>query len=236
MTDDSQLESGQFEETQAKPTSAVSSSDVSSPSFDVNAIAEALIKHPKVLEEFGKIAQSTKDKRFSKLENKVGSFEEQLAQYQTWRGQGKSDEEAKLLMKMQDLLQDKQAEPSDAKIPEKREVGSQPEPAISDLTHSVLKQFGLNPNEPDVLKVLKEQQDFTGQMAAFSALADKRKEQQKVVGKPSGIAPVNTTGVSPESLDPEAITRQELVDLMNDPLASSRAIADKRKELEKYIK
>jgi len=119
--------------------------------------------------------QSGKDKGTFKLEKKVDDLEKAIAQYEDLRGEGLSRARAIREMKLDALLQEQTPEePAPASV--QPPPGSAPaEPTRLDV-EAVLKAFGLDAADPQVLDVMRKEKDFASATVAFANLAVQRRQ------------------------------------------------------------
>jgi hypothetical protein len=211
---ETQLESGQKTGEQVEPTPETSATDAQQSSIDVNAVVEALIAHPELATFVDTRAerqwQSGKDKRIGKQETRMDEFESRLERMNEWIGRGKSQEEAMLLMKMEDQLADPNASPS-TQISPTGEAGTQAQETKADM-EAFLNLVGLDANDAEVVIILREEQDKLAQIGKFTALAEQRRQVQTAPPKPAQQMP-GVGGGSVESDTLEGITAQLQVEM-----------------------
>ena len=156
---------------------------------DVKAFAEALM--PFIKDEISKGTQSTKDKRIQKLTNQMDGFESQLAEFNDLVGKGLSETDALWRMKVESQLKMNEAPPEET-------IGNQSTPTASVETQAILKQLGLDENNPEVTKVLRESKDLAAQLASFINLSTSQKQTEP---NPAAVQPSGGGKTSYESVD-----------------------------------
>ena len=176
-------------EEQPSPQPSPNADSQSTSSVDVKAFAEALM--PFIKEEISKGTQSTKDKRIQKLTNQMDGFESQLAEFNDLVGKGLSETDALWRMKVESQLKMNAAPPEET-------IGNQSTPTASVETQAILKQLGLDENNPEVTKVLRESKDLAAQLASFINLSTSQKQTEP---NPAAVQPSGGGKTSYESVD-----------------------------------
>ena len=183
---ESKPEGGEPEKPSQEPSPPVDSQ--TSP-VDAKALVEALL--PLIKEEVSKGTQSVKDKRIQKLTNQMGDFESLLAEFQEMTKSGLSEEDALWRMKIESQLKMNEAPPEE-------KAGSQSTSVASVETQAILKQLGLDENNPEVTKVLREEKDTASQLASFINLSATQKVTEP---NPAAVQPTGGGKTSYESID-----------------------------------
>jgi len=122
---------------------------------DVEALAEALVPklQPFIDQSVERQWQSGKDRRIGKLEGAVSDIKSVLDEFNSWKKQGVSDEEALWRMEVSRKLSTRE-EPS----PQDQPPGTRP-PAANAETQAILQELGLDANNPEVVKVMRDTTD-----------------------------------------------------------------------------
>ena len=155
---------------------------------DVKSLLDAL--KPFIAEEVSKGAQSTKDKRIQKLTNQLGDFESMLAEFKEMTKNGLSENDAIWRMKVESQLKMIEAPPD-------KQAGTQ-KPVASVETQAILKQLGLDENNPEVTKILREENDTASQLVSFIDLSATQKVTEP---NPAAVQPSGGGKTSYESVD-----------------------------------
>ena len=146
---------------------------------------------PFIKEEISKGTQSTKDKRIQKLTNQIDGFESQLAEFNDLIKGGLSEADAIWRMKVEAQLKMNEA-------PAEETIGNQSTPTASVETQAILQQLGLDENNPEVTKVLRESKDLAAQLASFIDLSTSQKQTEP---NPAAVQPTGGGKTSYESVD-----------------------------------
>jgi hypothetical protein len=200
-----QVESGQEPLEPSEPTEQVSeASDAKQTSPAIEGLsAEQLAQ---VVEIAKREAQSTKDRRFSKQEQKLKSFEEELAEFTELTEGGVSKAVA---IKLMNLL----GQRASADTPEvlgEQAPQSQPQGGGDDwgkAHESILKAGNLSDNDPEVLALASQHSgDYDGYLASLADLVVKRKARPEATA--GAAAQPGGGGASSEDVDLEELTKQ----------------------------
>lgn len=200
-------------------TSQQNDSETPSP-VDVEALAKALM--PTIEEIVDRKTQSVKDKRIQSLENAVGGFESQLAEFKDLTSKGLSEEDALWRMRIESQLKMNEAPPEE-------QPGSQSTPAASVETQAILKALGLAENSPEVTKILRDTNDTAAQLVAFVELT---KSQTPAEPNPAAVQP--SGGGDSVSQSADAIAEQ-LTEAQKDPVKNLVQIRALTAELDKVV-
>lgn len=234
---ETQVESGQNLGDQETPSSETSGTDAQQTSFDVNAVVELLKSNPNfasfVDERAQRQWQSGKDRRIGKLESKVDDFGSQLARFNEWTEKGKSQEEALLLMKMEDRLADPDA-PLLPQVSPTGEIGTQTQETPA-KTQAILDAMGLDANDAEVTTILREETELLAQIGKFTALAEQRRQAQTVAPKPAQQMP-GVGGQAVEGEDTLENLTEKLNELMREPSVNMVQIRELRKKQAEFLK
>ena len=150
---------------------------------DVTALAAAL--KPIIAEEVKRQTQSVKDKRIAQLQGDVNGFSEQLAEFQKWKGLNKSDDEAMLMMRIEQSL--RQQEPVEV------QGGAAPQPAQPGVdTRTILLATQLDENDPQVGQLVRR----GAGVGDYIALAAQRRSQP--APSPAAVMPVSSGQTVPQ--------------------------------------
>jgi hypothetical protein len=191
-------------------------------SVDVNSFVAALKGNPEfaslVKELALPVAQSTKDRRFDKLEKRQDSFAEQLARFQELKGEGFSDKAALRLMQLE--VEPDAGQPSPDRAAQAAPRGSEQQPAPK-LNTDLLEVLGLPINDPDVVELIRAGK--TGD-DNFIKLAKERKART-VQPNPSAVTPVSQ-GVGSSGKDELSEVTAELTEALKNPLANMERIRE----------
>ncbi len=158
------------------------------------------------------VAQSTKDRRFDKLEKTQASFAEQLAEFQRWKTiPGVSDEAAIALME----ATQRNVVPTGPAVPQAGQAPQTAEPSV-DMTQ-LLNVLGLAQNDAEVTQILRN----GGNTHDFIALAVKRRSQP--APNVATVLPTGSGQTVPSEDDLETLTAQ-LDELMKHPAENWQSI------------
>lgn len=213
-------ESVQTDGTVEEPTQQVQSDKATATSADdVQKLVEAL--KPFIAEEVGKSTQSAKDKRFAKHEAKLDEFESKLAQYNELIKSGVSERDAIWRMKVEEKLFGTQVEGEDTGS-SPSVVGSQAK-ATGGTENIDPSVFGLDPNDPDVVGLMRAGKGVSD----FYALAEKKKSKKPA---PGSVMTSGGGGSVPPEDDVESLTAK-LVELRNNPRPYDKQYKDEMEKI-----
>lgn len=224
------MESGQDLGGQGVPNPDASGGDVqqSSP-VDGVSLADVLTV-VKNLEGQVRALQSDKDKGIAKVGKQVNDLAEQMAKYESYRESGLKPEQAIREMQIDALLAGQPNEGSTEVLP-KEEGGTEPKVASAD--HKViLQQLGLQPNDPKVLEVLREKDNFIDQVVSFAALATEKAKTQQTPTNAAQVMPSAAGATTTETID--SLT-EELNEKMLEPGKNMKRIQEIRKMLKEQL-
>lgn len=132
---------------------------------------EAVLDKVRTLEGMVKSFQSGKDKGQDRLESQVANLSEQLARYETLRAQGLEPAKAEREMILDDII-------AERRTPQEPTPGK-PRPAASVEAQTIAKALGLNENDPEVVKTLRDHPDnVLEQVLGIANLARTRQSTQ----------------------------------------------------------
>jgi murein L,D-transpeptidase YcbB/YkuD len=179
----------------ALPSQPPSPNNASASAVDVEKLAQAL--EPYLQRIVDAKWQSGKDSRIGKLMGKVDSFESQLAEFKKWTGQGKSEEEALLLMQLARSLPsaaNPQAEPAAPAAPAGNQAAQTPS-----VDTELLSVLGLAATDPDVTALLAQGKTDA---QSFIELAKAKKAKPAAPPNAATILPTGGGSAAPgEDLD-----------------------------------
>jgi hypothetical protein len=193
-------------------------------SFDVDALVGAFKANPafaSLVKDLAlPVAQSTKDRRIAKQEQRLDDFEQQLARFNELKAEGWNDAQAQRLMKLE--ASEPQPEGQNQAAPASSPGSGQQAPGVNTDLLSVL---GLQINDPDVVETIRQ-----GKLSDsdFISLAIGRKSRQ-VQPNPALVVPTGT-GLQASGQDElETITAQ-LAEAMRNPTANFARIQELRQK------
>ena len=192
MANDSEVVDG--EGANEKPNSEVSEPGTSPSAVDLATLADTLL--PSLEKEIEKRFQSYKDKRFDKITTQVTDMQNILTKYNQLISSGKTPEEAQERLELDQRLEILEQQLS-GKVPPENPPGTQ-ETVASESTQAILKQLGLDENNPEVTKVLRESKDLAAQLASFINLSTSQKQTEP---NPGAVQPSGGGKTSYESVD-----------------------------------
>lgn len=173
-----------------QPTQPASTAGASSSAVDVEALAQAL--EPTLQRLVERQWQSGKDSRIGKLTGKVDSFESQLAEYKKWIDLGKSDEEAKLFMRLTNSVSsasDPQTVPAAPAAPD-----GKPAVLAPSVDAETLAVLGLSGTDPDVSGLLAQGKT---DLQSYIDLAKARRAKPPTQSAPATILPTGGGSAAP---------------------------------------
>ena len=170
-------------------------------SIDARAVAAALKEDPEfanLLKNLaGAGAQSAKDKRMDRIENKQVVFEERLARYEEYIEQGMTPAQAKRQMKVDDALEYVETMSTSAPIaPQPAKVGSQGSGAEADA-QELLTQAGISKDDPEFLELMRSTPP-TKLLKETTSLIVRRVIRKPMPTGATAITPSGGTGGSPD--------------------------------------
>lgn len=200
-------------------------------SITAQAVAAALKGDPEfanLLKNLsGAGAQSAKDKRMDKIENKQAIFEERLTRYEEYIQQGMTPAQAKRQMKVDDAVDAvERMGTSSTEVPHKPPVGNQAGDGAETEAQELLKEAGIAVDDPEYLELLRTTpaNKLTGETATLIV--------RRVLRKPNptgavAITPSGGTGGSPD------LMAQYKAALANIPEGNKEAVLRLRMEYRK---
>jgi len=197
-----------------------------SPSIDVDALASALL--PSIQGLVQKEVQSFKDKRFSKLDEQVGGFAEQLARLDQKVANGLTRDQALNEIQLEDRL---------AALEQGLAVQSQGtgnptnNVAGAEAAQAVLKALGIKENTPEVTKIFSEHKDVEAQIAEILKLSATRGTGQEAPN-PASVQPSGAGSNAYQDADQIA---QRLDELYRNPTENLAEIARLNEVLDAMI-
>lgn len=170
-------------------SSAASDQAGMTPSFDVDAFVDALIKHPKfgasVEEAATRQWQAGKDRRISKMETKLSDFEERMARYEELRAAGKSQADALFQIKVEDALLTRAVGTSDVAVSAPSQGSGKALTANAETIRTTLDVLGLTVQDPEVVEAIRQ----GGDAQRLIAIAARRKSPQGNAPNPATVLP-----------------------------------------------
>jgi hypothetical protein len=240
MTDET--ESGQAEGAVEEPTTTTSTQadDKQTSSFDVEALEGRLKEFisSTVTEATEKAWQSGKDKRIAKLQSSVSKkvdadeFETRLARLEELQANGMSRDDAMWRMRVEDALSltDQRQEDDQDEASEEEPAGTR-QPQASAVHSSIIKGLGLDPNNADVVKAIREAgNDIVSLTTQLSKLAVSQAQAQASPANEAQVLPTQASGGDTTTLES---LQEELSGLQQKFDAESMK---RRRELDKQIK
>lgn len=215
-------------------TPGMSNQDVSAESGqqnspDVEALVSKLLEHPlftKAVEEMAeRKAQSTKDRRFSKMETEQGSFKEQLAKLKELQEEGWSEKQALRFMETEQPLA--KTEPG---TPE-RKADTQPKAASTDTMALLLGQLELDANDPKVIEAMRVNSDELTKMSALITVAADKRARKNQPANPAAVAV--PTGGNVTTNRQELTTK--LQELLKNPSKNEKEIDETKAKLKEAL-
>ena len=187
--------------------------------IDAAKVVEAL--KPLIADEVAKATQSTKDKRFAKLEGAVTEFQNQLAKLKELQAEGWSEAQAMRLMQLEASKQ------TEVEASPQQLTGTQkPETAIDE---QILESMGLSANDPEILSVFASNSDVATRILKSAEIAVQRKQ------KPNPASIVQTSSGEKSTADTHETLSAKLVELMKSPTTNMQEIKKVREQLHKLI-
>lgn len=162
-------------------------------SVDIENLVTLLVENPAFLAALDRSTQSQKDRRFKKLEKKTDDFAERLARYEELSKKLPRDV-ALQFMDWQDRFGDMEGNEVDEGTPPGK---GQASPGFDYV--QVLSLMGLDANDADVTKIIRDGGDVGAQIAAFANLAQSRKQAQtqKAEQPPNPATVITSAGGTP---------------------------------------
>lgn len=173
--------------------------DVQQSSFDAKAAVTALQESPEFLELLSRQTQAVKDRRFNKLEGQLGNLEEQLAKYEEYRKLGKSPEEARREMQIDQLIAEGRVPTEPQQLPGKQTVAP-----VDTKLDEFFQAFDVDPTGPEATQLIRDGKTDTVSLTRFVIEQEKR---QSAPPNPASIMPAGS-GDSVISDDIDEIHRQ----------------------------
>jgi hypothetical protein len=212
MSDNSES-APQDEEVQDLPDSVASHQDggqQTSPSQDLDAIVKMLRENDDFVswidDRADRRAQSQKDRRISKMEQRQDNFDERLERYAQLRKEGHTPEQATEQLQYEDdrqWLRRQRTEAEARRSSSPQGQGSQE--GLSESVKAVLSHLEIPTDNPEVVSALKGKKESDAIAAAFE-IGDRLRESDGAVSA-SQIAAPTGAGRGPTSLDNEYVTK-----------------------------
>ncbi len=173
---------------QPTPTIQPQTSMSNSPSVeDLTAkLLEALT--PKLDELITRKVQSTKDKRFSKIEGGIGDIQQILAEAKELKGKGLNDDQVEDKMLLRRLVES---------LSVTAEAPGQAQPVVGDHARKILSDAGIAENDPDAVELARKSYASEAErVTAFASLAIQRtRKPQPNPAQVVQTAPANVPNV-----------------------------------------
>ena len=163
-------------------TSATSPQAISG--LDAETLRKAL--KPLVEEEVARRTQSVKDKRIGKLESRQDDFESQLARFNRLKEELGNEKLAHLYMKVEDQGLAPSDEVSGTSVSQNKATLAGTPTETAKLTQQLTTALGLDANDPEMTKILGEN-ELSLQLSQMLALSDRRKKAQEAPNPASRI-------------------------------------------------
>ena len=173
--------------TGGKPTQPVSPGQPGANSAGEVTLAEVL-QQVKELQGHIRSLQGEKDKAVNRVQTEVRTLAEQMARYEKYRARFNDPDEAVRQMQIDDLLAQDRAGAPQAQAPQQVQAGSRPTAAGVDYT-AILNSMGLDPNSPDVVRLMTENSSPVEVINGFASLKQRaeRAQQQQAPVNPAPL-------------------------------------------------
>jgi hypothetical protein len=173
--------------------------------------------------------QSEKDKGIAKVSKQFKELSEELKQYEEWKTRGKTPEEAQREMLIDQILKEYQGSPESTEVPQPATVAS------PDYLSPVLEMAGLKSDDPEVVEILRKENNPAVLIGEIKKLSENRKQAPPKAPAP-GAAMSTGAGTAIESESLESITAELQAEIAKPATPATRArIKELRKKHEALL-
>jgi hypothetical protein len=187
--------------------------------IDAAKVVEAL--KPLIDDQIAKALQSTKDKRFAKLEGTMSEFQNQLAKFKELQADGWNEAQAMRLMQLENQLESKPENEPSPKL-----TGTQKKETAID-EQAILESMGLSANDPEIVSIFATTEDMATRILKSAELAVQRTQ------KPNPASIVQTAGGSLPARDNPDELAKELATL--NPVLNKERYQEVKERLKKLV-
>jgi len=165
------------------------SPDATVPSPDAGKALETALQKIKWLEGEVNTLKSDKDKGVAKVAKEVVTLSEQFKKYDKLRARGMEPEDIERQFELDALLAERRGA-SGTSVPSG--MGGNQSQSAGDLTAVLLSPMGLLANDPEVIKIQRDEVDPLQQVVKFANLAQQRQAAQATPPNPAIVASAGT--------------------------------------------